>query len=62
MHGESTQALRGEQAVQAGTVPVPVSEASGVCEAAAASRVTEERTKDLVLRRTVRHGQIVIAR
>ncbi|KAH7390782.1 hypothetical protein DE146DRAFT_142905 [Phaeosphaeria sp. MPI-PUGE-AT-0046c] len=33
MHGESTQALRGEQAVQTGRVPVSVTEASDVCEA-----------------------------
>jgi hypothetical protein len=33
MHGESTQALSREQAVQAGTVQTPVAEAPVVCEA-----------------------------
>jgi hypothetical protein len=62
MHRESTQALSGEQAVQAGTMQTPVSEASVVCEALAGLRSDGGVNKGLAARRTVRHGQIVIAR
>jgi hypothetical protein len=62
MHGESTQALRGEQAVQAGAVQRPGAEASGVCEALAGVKRDRGADKGLAARRTVRHGQTVIAR
>jgi hypothetical protein len=49
MHGESTQALSREQAVQTGTTQTPVTEAAGVCEVLRVRGVTEERTKGSML-------------
>jgi imidazole glycerol phosphate synthase subunit HisF len=47
MHGESTQALSGEQAVQTGSIQTPVTKASGAGEALVGSMSNEGTNKGL---------------
>ena len=62
MHGESTQALSSQQAVQRVRCGCPSRRPLAFGEAFEDSRIDGEANKGLAARRTVRHGQTVIAR